>query len=64
MPTYTYACEGCGTEFEAFQGIKEAPLTSHIIQETQETCEGPMRRLLYPVGHTWSGGAPTSKTYG
>jgi putative FmdB family regulatory protein len=26
MPTYAYACENCGHEFEEFQSIKAAPL--------------------------------------
>ena len=28
MPTYEYVCTACGLEFEAFQSIKDAPLTS------------------------------------
>ena len=28
MPTYEYACDACGHEFEAFQGITEKPLRS------------------------------------
>lgn len=27
MPTYEYVCEKCGHEFDAFQSIKDAPLT-------------------------------------
>lgn len=27
MPTYEYACAACQHEFEAFQSIKDAPLT-------------------------------------
>jgi len=27
MPTYDYRCENCGNEMEAFQSIKDAPLT-------------------------------------
>ena len=26
MPTYEYSCSRCGTEFEAFQSMKDAPL--------------------------------------
>ena len=28
MPTYEYACTACQHEFEAFQSIKDAPLTA------------------------------------
>ncbi len=27
MPTYDYACQDCGYEFEAFQSMKDDPLT-------------------------------------
>ena len=27
MPTYEYACEGCGHTWDAFQSIKDDPLT-------------------------------------
>ncbi|MFH0900232.1 MAG: zinc ribbon domain-containing protein [Pseudomonadota bacterium] len=26
MPIYEYACDGCGQEFEAWQGITEPPI--------------------------------------
>ena len=28
MPTYEYACDACGHEFETFQGITEKPFRS------------------------------------
>lgn len=28
MPTYEYVCSKCETEFEAFQSMKDAPLTT------------------------------------
>jgi putative FmdB family regulatory protein len=28
MPTYEYACEACGHNFEEFQSIKAAPITT------------------------------------
>ncbi len=28
MPTYDYSCSRCGEDFEAFQSMKDAPLTT------------------------------------
>lgn len=28
MPTYEYICEKCGREFEVFQSMKDAPITT------------------------------------
>ena len=30
MPTYDYVCSKCNSEFEAFQSMKDAPLTACI----------------------------------
>lgn len=30
MPTYEYVCSKCETEFEAFQSMKDAPLTTCV----------------------------------
>lgn len=42
MPTYEYACDGCGHRFERFQRMTAAPLS-----ECPE-CGGPVRRLIGP----------------
>ncbi|MBD3390556.1 MAG: zinc ribbon domain-containing protein [Chitinivibrionales bacterium] len=42
MPTYEYECSKCGKVFEVFQSITAEPLTKC----TDETCSGPVRRLL------------------
>jgi putative FmdB family regulatory protein len=49
MPTYGYACKGCGNQFEVIQKITEPALT------TCESCGGDLRRLLYPVGVVFKG---------
>ncbi|NJO82869.1 MAG: zinc ribbon domain-containing protein [Blastochloris sp.] len=50
MPTYVYACESCGAQFERFQSFKEEPL---------RTCpcgkEGAVRRVFQPVGIVFKG---------
>lgn len=40
MPTYEYECTKCGHTFEAFQSIKDAPLSSC------PECTGKVRRLI------------------
>ncbi len=40
MPTYDYLCQTCGHEFEAFQSMKDNPLT-----ECPE-CRGPVKRKV------------------
>ncbi|NNM53210.1 MAG: zinc ribbon domain-containing protein [Spirochaetales bacterium] len=40
MPTYDYVCQTCGHEFEAFQSMKDNPLT-----ECPE-CQGPVKRKV------------------
>lgn len=40
MPTYEYACDNCGGEFEIFQSIKDAPVT------VCEKCGGNLTKLL------------------
>ncbi len=44
MPTYGYRCTACGHEFERMQKITEPALTAC------ESCDGPVRKILYPVG--------------
>jgi len=40
MPTYDYVCKDCGHEFEAFQSMKEDPLTEC------PSCHGSVKRLV------------------
>lgn len=40
MPTYEYACDSCGHNFEAFQKMSEAPLSSC------PSCGKNVRRVL------------------
>ena len=48
MPTYEYQCTKCGSKFELFQSMKDAPLTTC----TKEVCHrkpwgrGRVKRLL------------------
>jgi len=49
VPTYGYRCKDCGTEFERFQKMTDAPVT------ICDTCGGSVKRLLYPVGIQFKG---------
>jgi putative FmdB family regulatory protein len=49
MPTYVYACDSCGTQFERFQSFKEEPL------RTCPACAGAVRRVFQPVGIVFKG---------
>ena len=49
MPTYEYECETCGIRFERRQKITDAAL------ERCPECEGPVRRVLFPVGIVFKG---------
>jgi putative FmdB family regulatory protein len=49
MPTYVYACDTCGTQFEQFQSFKDEPL------RTCPSCEGAVRRVFQPVGIVFKG---------
>jgi len=40
MPTYEYACDNCGEQFDIFQSIKDAPAT------VCEKCGGHLTKLL------------------
>jgi len=40
MPTYDYVCRDCGHEFEAFQSMKDDPLTEC------PSCQGSVKRLV------------------
>jgi putative FmdB family regulatory protein len=50
MPTYVYACDACGKQFEQFQSFKDEPLkVCHCGQE------GKVRRVFQPAGIVFKG---------
>ncbi len=49
MPTYTYRCNDCSTEFERRQRFSEAPL------EQCPVCGGVPRRVVSAVGVVFKG---------
>ncbi len=50
MPTYVYACDECGQQFEHFQSFKDAPLDTCICGR-----QGNVRRVFQPVGIVFKG---------
>lgn len=50
MPTYVYACDGCGKQFEQFQSFKDDPLTVCPCGES-----GKVRRVIQPAGVVFKG---------
>jgi putative FmdB family regulatory protein len=50
MPTYVYACDACGKQFEKFQSFKDDPLTSCPCGQ-----EGKVRRVIQPAGIVFKG---------
>ncbi len=50
MPTYVYACQTCGAQFEQFQRFSDEPLTVCL------RCQGTVRRVFQPVGIVFKGG--------
>jgi len=49
MPTYVYACDTCGAQFEQFQSFKDEPL------RTCPSCASALRRVFQPVGIVFKG---------
>lgn len=49
MPTYVYACDSCGAQFERFQSFKDEPL------RTCPSCASAVRRVFQPVGIVFKG---------
>jgi putative FmdB family regulatory protein len=49
MPTYEYACTGCGERLEVVQRFTDDPLT--VCPE----CEGALRKVFSPVGVVFKG---------
>jgi putative FmdB family regulatory protein len=50
MPTYVYACDSCGKQFEKFQSFKEDPLKVCPCGQ-----EGQVRRVIQPAGIVFKG---------
>lgn len=50
MPTYVYACDTCGKQFEQFQSMKDDALTVCVCGQ-----EGAVRRVVQPVGIVFKG---------
>lgn len=50
MPTYVYACDACGKQFEQFQSFKDEPLRTCLCGQ-----EGHVRRVFQPVGIVFKG---------
>ncbi len=49
MPIYEYECESCGLRFERVQHFSDEPL------RTCPECEGPVHRVIQPVGIIFKG---------
>jgi putative FmdB family regulatory protein len=49
MPTYEYACKGCGEHLEVVQSFKDDPLT------TCPHCEGELRKVFGSIGIAFKG---------
>jgi putative FmdB family regulatory protein len=50
MPVYEYQCKNCGQRFEKIQ-----PVTSDPLSECMLCGQGPIRRVLHPVGVIFKG---------
>jgi putative FmdB family regulatory protein len=50
MPTYVYACDACGKQFEQFQSFKDDPLTVCRCGQA-----GKVRRVIQPAGVVFKG---------
>ncbi len=51
MPTYVYACDTCGKQFEQFQSFKESPLQACPCEQHSTA----IRRVFQPVGIVFKG---------
>lgn len=49
MPTYSYACTGCGNRFDVVQSFTDEALT------TCQQCSGRLRKLFHSVGVVFKG---------
>lgn len=50
MPTYVYACDACGKQFEQFQSFKDEPLSVCRCGQA-----GRVRRVIQPAGVVFKG---------
>lgn len=50
MPTYVYACDTCGKQFEQFQSFKDEPLNVCPCGQS-----GNVRRVFQPAGIVFKG---------
>lgn len=50
MPTYVYACDTCGRQFEKFQSFKDEPLKTCSCDQ-----KSPLRRVFQPAGIVFKG---------
>ena len=57
MPTYEYACRGCGRSLEVVQSFHDAPLT------TCESCGGELRKVFSAAGLIFKGSGWHIKDY-
>ena len=57
MPTYEYACRGCGRSLEVVQSFSDAPLT------TCESCGGELRKVFSAAGLIFKGSGWHIKDY-
>jgi len=49
MPTYEYACKGCGHRVEVVQSLSDEPL------KTCGVCGGELRKVFHPAGVLFKG---------
>lgn len=49
MPTYEYACKGCGEHFDVVQSFHDEPLTECAV------CGGELRKVFGSVGIVFKG---------
>ena len=57
MPTYEYACRGCGRSLEVVQSFSDDPLT------TCESCGGELRKVFSAAGLIFKGSGWHIKDY-
>jgi putative FmdB family regulatory protein len=49
LPTYEYACQKCGNQFDVVHGFRDDPPT------TCEACGGELQKVFHPVGIVFKG---------